>query len=52
MNGIRKQISYAKPDVAEIKNLKYFLETIDKRRKTDYTILFPWLVTEFNKHLT
>jgi hypothetical protein len=51
MNGIRKQIAYSKPNVQEIRNLKYFLETIDTRRKTDYKTLFPWLVEEFDKYL-
>ena len=49
MEGIQQQISSTKPNIEEIMNLKRYLEDIDKRRKTDYTKLFPWLVEEFNK---
>jgi organic radical activating enzyme len=50
MNGIRKQIENAKPNPKEILKLKFYLETLDKRRKTNYTTLFPWLVEEFRKY--
>jgi hypothetical protein len=49
MQGIHSQISNSSPNIKEITNLKNFLENIDKRRSTDYTKLFPWLVEEFKK---
>jgi len=49
MQGIESQIAASNPNLEQIKNLKSFLETIDKRRNRDYKVLFPWLVTEFEK---
>ena len=51
MQGIRAQLAITKPDVKQIKSLKSFLDTIDKRRNKDYTALFPWLDDEFKKYL-
>ena len=47
--GISKQIGSTKPNLYEIKKLKIFLEEIDRRRKTDYRVLFPWLAEIFEK---
>ena len=51
MQGIHRQILNSSPNVKEIINLKNFLENIDKRRNTDYTVLFPWLAEEFRKYV-
>jgi len=51
MQGIRAQLAITKPDVKQIKSLKSFLDTIDKRRNKDYATLFPWLDDEFKKYL-
>lgn len=50
MEGIGKQIASGPANVPELKNLKIYLEEIDKRRKTDYTVLFPWLVKQFKRY--
>ena len=50
MQGIRRQVAEAPVNVKEIKILKTFLEDIDKRRNSDYTKLFPWLVEEFARY--
>ena len=51
MQGIHSQISNSSPNIKEITNLKNYLENIDKRRNTDYTVLFPWLAEEFGKYV-
>jgi hypothetical protein len=51
MQGIHKQISNSSPNISEINNLKNYLENIDRRRSTDYTVLFPWLAEEFRKYV-
>jgi pyruvate-formate lyase-activating enzyme len=51
MQGIHSQISNSSPNIKEINNLKNYLENIDKRRGTDYTVLFPWLAEEFRKYV-
>jgi organic radical activating enzyme len=49
--GMSKQILSSSPNLVKIKDLKIFLQEIDRRRNTDYRIYFPWLVQEFEKHL-
>jgi len=51
MQGIRAQISNSTPKIKQIKNLKSFLNEIDKRRNRNYSALFPWLDEEFKKYL-
>jgi hypothetical protein len=51
MQGIISQIGNSKPNIAQIKSLKTFLDSIDQRRNRDYKLLFPWLDAEFEKYL-
>ena len=51
MQGIISQIGNSKPNIAQIKSLKSFLDSIDQRRNRDYKLLFPWLDAEFEKYL-
>jgi len=48
MNGIRQQLRFATKDAESLRQLKVFLEEIDRRRKTNWQKSFPWLVEEFN----
>jgi organic radical activating enzyme len=41
MNGICKEMSTAKPNIIRQKQYKTFLEEMDRRRGTNYKILFP-----------
>ena len=50
MEGIAKQISADGADLTQLNHLKIYLEEIDKRRNTDYTVLFPWLVKQFERY--
>jgi len=50
MEGIAKQISAGPANVPELRKLKIYLEEMDKRRKTDYKVLFPWLVEQFARY--
>jgi len=49
--GIAKQSASRGPNVPEIKKLYTFLNEIDRRRKTSWPTVFPWLVDEFAKHI-
>jgi len=49
MQGIHSEISTATVNKLQVIELKKFLYKIDRRRNSDYTKLFPWLVEEFNK---
>jgi organic radical activating enzyme len=49
MLGIKSQIAMSQPNAKQINLLKIFLENNDSRRNSDYKVLFPWLVNEFNK---
>ena len=44
MAGIGQQIAHATRDITMIQGLKDYLTEIDRRRNTDWTLLFPWLV--------
>jgi len=48
--GIAKQSVAGAPNLPEIKKLFDFLNEIDRRRKTSWPKVFPWLVLEFSKH--
>lgn len=48
MNGIRLHLESTTKDVEGLKQLKTFLEEIDRRRNTNWRQAFPWLVEELN----
>jgi hypothetical protein len=50
LHGIAKQSASTGPNVPEIVKLFDFLNEIDRRRNTDWTTVFPWLVPEFIKY--
>jgi hypothetical protein len=43
MQGIWLQINANDVNIREVDNLKIFLDEIDRRRKTNWKELFPWL---------
>lgn len=43
MHGIMNEIAQSDVDVAEISNLKIFLDEKDRRRGTNWRAMFPWL---------
>ena len=43
MEGIRKQVVSAKQNIKLINALKDYLDEMDRRRDTDWKLLFPWL---------
>jgi len=49
--GISEQSASREPNVPEIKKLHTFLNEMDRRRKTSWPTVFPWLVDEFAKHI-
>jgi hypothetical protein len=46
MNGIAMEMEKAEPNITRQKQLKIYLEELDRRRGTDYKKLFP-LVAEW-----
>ena len=44
MQGVLNQITSSTPNYEEIKNLIIFLNEKDRRRKTNWRELFPWLI--------
>jgi hypothetical protein len=50
LQGIANQSAHGVPNVPEIKKLFEFLNENDRRRKTSWPTVFPWLVEEFAKH--
>ncbi len=52
LDGIRIQVKMSKPDLTKIGNLYIFLNTMDKRRKTSWRTVYPWLQDLFQQHLT
>ena len=50
MTGISKEIAAREPNVDQIRNLKIYLNELDRRRNTNYRELWPWLDEEFAKH--
>jgi hypothetical protein len=47
MQGIAGQISAAPRNIPLINGLKDYLTEIDRRRGTNWTVLFPWLNQEW-----
>lgn len=50
LQGIAQQSASREPNVSEITKLFDFLNEMDRRRNTDWTTVFPWLVPEFAKY--
>ena len=50
LEGIAKQSASNPPNVDKIKELFDFLNEMDRRRKTSWPTVFPWLVREFEKY--
>lgn len=48
--GIAAQSQHREPNPIEIKKLFLFLNEMDRRRKTNWSVVFPWLVDEFAKY--
>lgn len=46
MLGISKQIAANPKDKEKIEDLKVFLDEMDKRRKTNWREIFPWLIEQ------
>lgn len=49
LEGIALQSKSKEPNINEITKLFDFLNEMDRRRSTDWTRTFPWLVSEFEK---
>ena len=49
LQGIAQQSASKGPNVAEIQKLWTFLNEMDRRRKTNWSEVFPWLTAEFAK---
>lgn len=43
MHGAFEQVQNIKPDMKEVKNLKFFLDTLDQRRGTNWKKIYPYL---------
>jgi organic radical activating enzyme len=50
LQGIAQQSASRLPNIPEITKLFDFLNEMDRRRNTNWTEVFPWLVPEFAKH--
>jgi hypothetical protein len=50
LQGIAQQSASRVPNIPEIVKLFDFLNEMDRRRNTDWTQVFPWLVPEFAKY--
>jgi hypothetical protein len=50
MTGISKQVDATTVNVAKLRELNAYLDELDRRRKTDWKSLFPWVVDLFDKH--
>jgi organic radical activating enzyme len=50
LEGIAQQSESKGPNLLEIQKLFNFLNENDRRRSTDWKIVFPWLVPEFAKY--
>lgn len=46
MSGIAKQVAAKEKDEEKIKELKVFLDEMDRRRNTKWREIFPWLVNQ------
>jgi hypothetical protein len=43
MQGIARYLSESQQDIEKIKNLQNYLTELDRRRGTNWKLLFPWL---------
>ena len=50
LQGIAKQHAHREANSVEIKKLFDFLNENDRRRNTNWTEVFPWLVKEFARY--
>lgn len=50
MLGISKEIAAQEPNIEQIRNLKIYLDELDRRRATNYKDLWPWLDEHFAKY--
>jgi MoaA/NifB/PqqE/SkfB family radical SAM enzyme len=50
LQGIAQQSASQGPNVPEITKLFDFLNEMDRRRNTNWTTVFPWLVSEFAQY--
>ena len=50
LEGIAQQAGSKGPNIKEIQKLFNFLNENDRRRSTDWKMIFPWLVSEFAKY--
>jgi hypothetical protein len=50
LEGIAQQSASQKPNIPEMTKLFDFLNEMDRRRNTDWTRIFPWLVPEFARY--
>lgn len=50
MTGIAQQVAASKPNVDKLSELFHYLNELDRRRGTNWPVLYPWLVQEFEKH--
>jgi organic radical activating enzyme len=48
MLGIKSQVNSCQTDIVKIKQLKIFLDEMDRRRNTSWQKVFPWLIKEFD----
>lgn len=50
MEGIDKQISSSQPNVDKLSELYHYLNELDRRRNTNWQLIFPWLTEQFARH--
>lgn len=50
MTGISKQVAASNPNINKLKELYDYLNELDRRRGTDWTKLYSWLVEQFDRH--
>jgi hypothetical protein len=50
MEGISRQVGASCVNIAKMTELKNYLDELDRRRKTNWPKLYPWLVNHFNQY--
>lgn len=50
MEGISRQVGASSVNIEKMTELKNYLNELDRRRKTNWPALYPWLVEHFDKH--
>ena len=50
MQGIARQVAASKPNLEKLSELKAYLNELDRRRGTNWPVLYPWLVEQFVRH--